>query len=246
MFVIPDGVKALSLDIWKTLVGSNPNMTLPRNELVFGFMGVLDYDREILTEVYKRGNKLLEKQAEITGYDTGMLERIEFVLNELGITGKPLPIDQEIVELQKQIGALRILPDLIAPLTEPDLVETLRSFKDHGLLLGTLSNTGMGDCHSMIPMLDHYGFDDDLLDVRLFSCEDGRAKPNPGLFQHMADEFGVEPYEVLHIGDNANADYHGATEAGMQALLYAPKGSNLPHITSFKELTKHTEKLCSR
>jgi putative hydrolase of the HAD superfamily len=210
---------------------------------VFGYVGILDFGREAITQAYKDAESHLNKQAEVTGYDTGMAERIAFVLDALGVTGKTLPSEQEIVELQKRSGEIRMLPDYRPTLTEPDLLETLQSLKDAGYVLGTLSNTGMGDCHMMAPVVEFYGFDK-LFDVRLFSCEDGRAKPNPGLFRRMSKELDTEPWQVLHVGDNAFADCR-ATLAGLRAVLYAPKGepqgNEYPFITSMKELLRYVQ-----
>ena len=238
MFTMPKGVRAISFDIWKTLLNGRSSYTWPRLELVFGYVGILDRGQEAITAAYKLAEKYWNAQAEITGYDTGMKERIEFVLNELGATDKPVPSDAEIVELQKQSGVIRVLPEYLPTLTEPDLIETLTALKQAGFVIGTLSNTGMGS-HDMInPVLAHYGLDQ-LLDVTLFSSIDGRAKPNPGLFERMAKELGAEPHQVLHVGDNANADCR-ATEAGLHVALYVPAGepdgNQYPFITSMREL----------
>lgn len=238
MFIIPNGVRAISFDIWKTLLNGNSNYTWPRLELVFGYVGILGYGQEAITAAYRRAEKHLNAEAERTGYDTGMAERIEFILNDLGVTGLQVPDEATIIELQKQSGVLRVLPEYLPSLTEPDLVDTLRKLRDAGYVIGTLSNTGMGDCNMIRPVLEHYGLDQ-LLEVTLFSCEDGRAKPNPGIFHRMAKELDCEPHEVLHVGDNANADCR-ATEVGLHVALYAPAGKpegNLyPYITSIREL----------
>jgi FMN hydrolase / 5-amino-6-(5-phospho-D-ribitylamino)uracil phosphatase len=46
----------------------------------------------------------------------------------------------------------------------------------------------------------------------------GAAKPDPIIFEHLVRLAGVEPIEVLHIGDDPLADVVGATQAGMQAV----------------------------
>ena len=45
----------------------------------------------------------------------------------------------------------------------------------------------------------------------------GAAKPDPRIFAQLAKEAGVEPQQILHIGDDPLADVVGAMQAGMQA-----------------------------
>jgi HAD superfamily hydrolase (TIGR01509 family) len=146
----------------------------------------------------------------------------------------PVPDAATISAIQVKVGALRCQPEYLPVLIEPDLLHTLQALSDQGFVLGLLSNTGMDNLQVMEPVLKTLGLWN-LFTVFVFSSEDGRAKPNPDLFRHMANEFGLEPNRVLHIGDNTNADYR-AIEAGMNAVVYAPKGSELPHITSMGEL----------
>jgi len=45
----------------------------------------------------------------------------------------------------------------------------------------------------------------------------GYAKPDARIFARLLDATGVEAAQVLHIGDDPEADVLGATQAGMQA-----------------------------
>jgi FMN hydrolase / 5-amino-6-(5-phospho-D-ribitylamino)uracil phosphatase len=45
----------------------------------------------------------------------------------------------------------------------------------------------------------------------------GAAKPDARIFARLASLAGVEPAQVLHIGDDPRMDVAGATQAGMQA-----------------------------
>jgi FMN hydrolase / 5-amino-6-(5-phospho-D-ribitylamino)uracil phosphatase len=46
----------------------------------------------------------------------------------------------------------------------------------------------------------------------------GAAKPDARIFARLAELAGVEPKEVLHVGDEPLADIVGARQAGMQAV----------------------------
>ncbi len=71
----------------------------------------------------------------------------------------------------------------------------------------------------------------------------GIAKPDPRIFHAAAAAVNVAPHEVLHVGDDATLDAHGALEAGLQAVWFNPAGRDWPHeraqpvtITRLQEL----------
>lgn len=72
--------------------------------------------------------------------------------------------------------------------------------------------------------------------IRTYSAEEmGALKPSPRPFSAIAREHGVNPSEVLVVGDRADTDGAGAVAAGMNALLIegkkAPAGCGLPTMT---------------
>ncbi|WP_165360588.1 HAD family hydrolase [Candidatus Chloroploca sp. Khr17] len=68
------------------------------------------------------------------------------------------------------------------------------------------------------------------------SSDYGRAKVSGALFDLLVQREGVAPKEVLHIGNNARADFRGAKMAGLQAELVTDGNLNryeeaLSHFT---------------
>lgn len=57
----------------------------------------------------------------------------------------------------------------------------------------------------------------------------GVAKPDLRIFVAGAAAAGVQPHEVLHIGDDAHADCVGALAAGMQVAWLNRDGQDWPH-----------------
>ncbi len=57
-----------------------------------------------------------------------------------------------------------------------------------------------------------------LFDGHITASGVGAAKPDARIFARLLRDAGVEPIEVLHIGDDPLADVIGATRAGMQAV----------------------------
>ena len=51
------------------------------------------------------------------------------------------------------------------------------------------------------------------------SGEVGVWKPEPGIFEHAAQDLGVNPADCVHIGNNIQSDVEGALAAGMSAVL---------------------------
>jgi 2-haloacid dehalogenase/putative hydrolase of the HAD superfamily len=46
----------------------------------------------------------------------------------------------------------------------------------------------------------------------------GGYKPNPAMFRHGLDALGLEPHEVMHVGDSLRADVAGANAAGIRSV----------------------------
>jgi HAD superfamily hydrolase (TIGR01549 family) len=71
----------------------------------------------------------------------------------------------------------------------------------------------------------------------------GCAKPEPGIYHHAARLAGVEPHQVLHIGDDAHLDAWGARNAGMACIwlnrhdkAWDQPGAAVPMVRSLREL----------
>lgn len=58
-----------------------------------------------------------------------------------------------------------------------------------------------------------------LFESVVISSETGYSKPHAGIFSHAARLSGLKPEECLHVGDEKQADLHGALQAGFQACL---------------------------
>ncbi|VEI58980.1 protein YigB [Pasteurella multocida] len=64
-------------------------------------------------------------------------------------------------------------------------------------------------------------------DLVLRGGEQGRAKPHQDLFHQTAQRFGVQPQEILHVGDNLITDVQGALQANCQAVWINLSGKTL-------------------
>jgi putative hydrolase of the HAD superfamily len=67
----------------------------------------------------------------------------------------------------------------------------------------------------------------------------GKEKPHPEIFHAALKTLNVTPAESLYTGDVYSVDYMGATEVGMQAVLFDVAGAYkdfVPRVESLEEL----------
>jgi len=98
----------------------------------------------------------------------------------------------------------------------PDVADTLRALRVRGLATSVVS-----DIHfDLRPEFAAAGLHD-LIDSYVLSFEHGVQKPNPEIFRIAANSLGLEPHELLMVGDRASHD-GGAVAVGIPTLLLPP------------------------
>lgn len=113
----------------------------------------------------------------------------------------------------------------------PHAAEVLRELKRRGLLLGIVSNAQWFTRH-LFPAhlgdtLEGFGFDPD---VQSWSYAHLRAKPGTFLYEHAAEklaEKGIEPGEVLYVGNDLLNDCTPAQAVGFRTALFAGDARSL-------------------
>lgn len=95
----------------------------------------------------------------------------------------------------------------------PEAHGALHSARARGLRVAVVSNFDS----RLLPILRELGFED-LLDTVVYSTGCGAAKPDPRIFLHALELLAATPQTALHVGDSLDADYHGASAAGMTAV----------------------------
>lgn len=99
---------------------------------------------------------------------------------------------------------------------DPDALGTLEALGARGIRMGLLSNT-----HWPARFHEHFLERDGLLgliDVRVYSSEEGRMKPHPDIFRSTLARLGAVPERTLFVGDRMWDDVHGAQRAGMRGV----------------------------
>ena len=137
-------------------------------------------------------------------------ERLSVLLKALK---RDLPETQfdELIRLHEEME-LEVRPDLAA-----GVAETIQNL--HGKYrMGVVSDAIFSPGRALRQLLAHY----DILkyfETFIFSDEIGRSKPNSKLFNAAAKDLGVEPYEIVHIGDRELKDIEGSHIVGARAVL---------------------------
>ena len=95
-----------------------------------------------------------------------------------------------------------------------DLLERLQT---QGYRLGVISNT-IQPGRFLDEGLAQRGILD-FFEARIYSSDQGVAKPHPQIFQSALSAFGVRPAQAVYVGDRLEADIIGAHGVGMRAVL---------------------------
>jgi HAD superfamily hydrolase (TIGR01509 family) len=102
-----------------------------------------------------------------------------------------------------------------------DAIPTMAALHAAGVPVGVVCDTGV-DIRGLCEQLGLTPY----VDAWVLSCEVGRVKPDPGLFQHACTAVGCEPSAVLMVGDTP-VDA-AAVDVGCRVLVLpaAPPGAH--------------------
>ncbi|GAB4151443.1 MAG: HAD family hydrolase [Planctomycetota bacterium] len=122
----------------------------------------------------------------------------------------------------------------------PETLETIQGLHERGIIVGLGSNWDSG----LPRILKHLGVLEQL-DCVIISAIIGFRKPSREFFLAEAQAAGVEPAEVIHVGDHPVADVKGAIDTGLRAALVwrtshpAPESYGAPVIPSLLGILDH-------
>jgi len=100
-----------------------------------------------------------------------------------------------------------------------DVWPTLAAVRERGWKLAIVSNWDerLRPLLQKLELTGHF-------DAVVVSHDVGVTKPSPAIFQRVAADLEVPAETILHIGDSAMEDCHGARSAGLHGLLLDRKG----------------------
>jgi len=137
-------------------------------------------------------------------------QRLRVLLDGLGRHLPALQFD-ELVRLHEDME-LTVRPDLAV-----GVAEVLQNL--HGKYkLGVISDTIFSPGRALRRLLGYYDIRK-FFDAFVFSDEIGCAKPDVRVFEAAAGDLGVEPGEIVHIGDRELKDIEGPHAIGARSVL---------------------------
>lgn len=136
--------------------------------------------------------------------------------SELGVEPRPGDLDWCHEEQRRQV-----LEDFRL---KEGCLETIAALRAAGLHVAIVSNI---DDDYLLPMLERCGLAP-LLDAWTSSEEAGSCKPDPGIYRVALHKAGVEPGDVLFLGDSREQDIAGARALGMRTVLIVEDGAPAP------------------
>ena len=105
----------------------------------------------------------------------------------------------------------------------PGVPAILSELRRLSIRLGIISNFD----RRLYDVLAHLNVRDRFEHV-IISSEIGVRKPGARIFEVAVRRFGVAPGEILHVGDEPDADFAGARRVGFQAMLVGEARADLP------------------
>lgn len=234
-------LRALTFDYWDTLYegGALPERVALRRTAVGALLGA--YGRalpdEQLRALYEESGREAERwwSEEHRGYRTD--ERLRWILERAAV--KPREECQHVAAAADAVdNALLMLP----PAMLVGAWQMLRVLSRH-FILAVISDTGFASGRAQDRLLEKDAARD-FFAATIYSMDIGHAKPRPEIFAAAVGTLGIEPGEILHIGDNERTDVRGALAAGFRAVRLDVVRSGGPSeaefvARSFEELTEY-------
>lgn len=101
----------------------------------------------------------------------------------------------------------------------PDVIPALDALQAAGLRLAVVSNWGWHapELLQNLELARHF-------EVMSISARVGYQKPHAAIFEHALDLLELRPDQVIHVGDDPEADVVGARQVGIEPVLIDRRG----------------------
>jgi len=214
--------KHYSFDLWLTLIRSNPEYKKERVNFFFQHYNFKKKSREDVNHIIRQIDLMCNAINERTGKNIDAEEMYLMVISLVNENSIPLKeINIEEIAFQLEALLFNYLPFVYCTETS-GVLNHLKQKSNNSI--SVLSNTGFikgSTLRKVLAELDLACF----FDFQIYSDEVGLSKPNKSLFELMIKTASVHRSDslllndILHVGDNPEADITGAKAAGINSLL---------------------------
>ncbi|MBI4558663.1 MAG: HAD family hydrolase [Candidatus Hydrogenedentes bacterium] len=211
-------IRAITFDFWRTLF-RDANSEERQRLRVDAFTEATGISPEVAAEAMKITWKEFDRHHKEEQRTLRPEDAVRLTTEALGICLEPA-IAHELAHT----FATAIL--IHSPVPIEGALDAVRAAADR-FPIGLLSDSGVSPGSSLKALLERHGFLP-YLKVLTFSDEVQVSKPQSLMFETAARSLGVNPSELLHIGDLEYTDVVGAHAVGAKAALFA--GDNTRHL----------------
>ena len=215
-------VRAITFDLWDTVFMDDtdepkraaqglPPKPVERRELVHRFLERHEpISKELVDIAYNTADAAFRMVWHNQHVTWTVRERLSVLLAGLG---RELPESEmaDLVRLHEEME-LQVRPDL-APGVREALAELRGKYR-----LAVISDAIFSPGWTLRRLLADEGLIE-LFEAFVFSDEVGRSKPTPVVFESAASALGLEPRDLVHIGDREQNDVTGPHSVGARAVL---------------------------
>lgn len=196
-------VSAVIFDFYGTLAHF-ADTDVSNYETVFAAHGYRP-DRAVLDDYFSRYNGVDHAEHSVSeeAYEAWVRVRLRDLTGACGVPG---PHSEDLID------ALRA-SDQGAMVAYPEAAATLASLREAGLAIGVCSNWGW----ELDAFLEGVGLLD-LVDAGVTSARAGARKPHPVIYDASLRALGVDPVDVVFVGDSWEPDVRGPQGIGMTAV----------------------------
>lgn len=237
-------IRAISLDLWKTLIRDRDQDESLRDHIraqaiseVLGEHDVI-VSEDRLFKSLRRIDVLRKDVREMRDWTLTTTCQITFVLTQASIYPTGDLVDA--IRPRYEAAILQLMPELVESNAPQLLADLSRRYP-----LSVTSNTGKTPGRVLLSVLD-------MLSIRtpfthfIFSDEVLCLKPDKRIWELLVSANQSSAEEIIHVGDSYHMDYKGARAAGLQAILFGRQES-LPAdtvaVNSLSELTATIEEM---
>lgn len=208
-------IKHVSFDLWLTLIKSNPVFKQKRDELL-KIKFEVPHPIETISSKIRMWDLKFNEINECSGKNMEAEQMLLIILCDLGVDIKHIT--------PKELNEFYLLTEELffkhhPVVIEGKIKEYLSELTTKKITISILSNTGFikgSTLKKLLRVLELESF----FSFQLYSDEITFSKPSAEAYRCLLNEVKhLKSAEILHIGDNKNADYLGATNNGLQSAV---------------------------